>query len=158
MPDPRRESAPGETDVELLAAAQVSLNRHAEVLRGLGQLFAEHGHELYLVGGSVRDALLGRLGADLDFTTDARPERVMELARAYARRGGGVIAVMHDLNLTAIYADHVALIHNGQTVAQGTVADVLTDDRLSTAFGCPVHVNTAPESGATFLLPHASAL
>ncbi|TMV13031.1 heme ABC transporter ATP-binding protein [Arenibacterium halophilum] len=84
--------------------------------------------------------------------------QVMELARAYARRGGGVIAVMHDLNLTAIYADHVALIHNGQTVAQGTVADVLTDDRLSTAFDCPVHVNIAPESGATFLLPHASAL
>ena len=84
MPDPRRESAPGETDVELLAAAQVSLNRHAEVLRGLGQLFAEHGHELYLVGGSVRDALLGRLGADLDFTTDARPEQMQRFLRGWA--------------------------------------------------------------------------
>ena len=84
MPDPRRESAPGETDVELLAAAQVSLNRHAEVLRGLGQLFADHGHELYLVGGSVRDALLGRLGADLDFTTDARPEQMQRFLRGWA--------------------------------------------------------------------------
>jgi iron complex transport system ATP-binding protein len=84
--------------------------------------------------------------------------QVMELARAYARRGGGVVAVMHDLNLTAIYADHVALIHDGRTVAQGTVSDVLTDARLSAAFNCPVHVNTAPGDGATFLLPHASAL
>lgn len=84
MPDPRRESATGETDVELLAAAQVSLNRHVEVLRGLGQLFAEHGHELYLVGGSVRDALLGRLGADLDFTTDARPEQMQRFLRGWA--------------------------------------------------------------------------
>ena len=84
MPDPRRETAPGETDVELLAAAQVSLNRHAEVLRGLGQLFADHGHELYLVGGSVRDALLGRLGADLDFTTDARPEQMQRFLRGWA--------------------------------------------------------------------------
>ncbi|MBN9644289.1 CCA tRNA nucleotidyltransferase [Corynebacterium sp. CCM 8862] len=39
-------------------------------------MFARSGHDLYLVGGSVRDALLGRLGHDLDFTTDARPETV----------------------------------------------------------------------------------
>ena len=54
------------------------------MLRGLGQLFAEHGHELYLVGGSVRDALLGRLGADLDFTTDARPEQMQRFLRGWA--------------------------------------------------------------------------
>ena len=54
------------------------------MLRGLGQLFADHGHELYLVGGSVRDALLGRLGADLDFTTDARPEQMQRFLRGWA--------------------------------------------------------------------------
>ena len=42
------------------------------------------GHELYLVGGSVRDALLGRLGNDLDFTTDARPEQVQSMLRGWA--------------------------------------------------------------------------
>ena len=45
----------------------------------LGSIFAAAGHELYLVGGSVRDALLGRLSTDLDFTTDARPEVVQKL-------------------------------------------------------------------------------
>lgn len=47
----------------------------------LGQRFRDGGHQLYLVGGSVRDALLDRVDveADLDFTTDARPERVKEL-------------------------------------------------------------------------------
>ena len=71
-------------DAELLGAAAVALNRHAGVLRGLGAVFAEAGHELYLVGGSVRDALLGRLGNDLDFTTDARPEQVQRLLRGWA--------------------------------------------------------------------------
>jgi poly(A) polymerase len=71
-------------NAELLVAAQVALNRHAEVLRGLGRLFADAGHELYLVGGSVRDALLGRLGADLDFTTDARPEEMQHMLRPWA--------------------------------------------------------------------------
>jgi poly(A) polymerase len=71
-------------DAELLAAAQIALNRHADVLGELGRLFADAGHELYLVGGSVRDALLGRLGNDLDFTTDARPEQMQRFLRPWA--------------------------------------------------------------------------
>jgi poly(A) polymerase len=45
----------------------------------LATRFAAAGHRLYLVGGSVRDALLDRLGTDLDFTTDARPERIQRI-------------------------------------------------------------------------------
>lgn len=67
----------------LLAGADASLRELADVLAPLGARFAEAGHELYLVGGSVRDALLGRLGTDLDFTTDARPEKVQELLRGF---------------------------------------------------------------------------
>ncbi|TDC10746.1 CCA tRNA nucleotidyltransferase [Nonomuraea longispora] len=50
----------------------------------LGRLFAAHGHELALVGGPVRDLLLGRIGNDLDLTTDARPERVLEIVKDWA--------------------------------------------------------------------------
>ncbi len=73
-------------DAELLARAAVTLNQHADVLRDLGTVFAEAGHELYLVGGSVRDAVLGRLSddGDLDFTTDARPERLQKLLGSWA--------------------------------------------------------------------------
>ncbi len=71
-------------DDEFLTAAAVALNRHADLLRELGSMFAAAGHELYLVGGSVRDALKGRLSPDLDFTTDARPEQVQELLRPWA--------------------------------------------------------------------------
>ena len=71
-------------DAELLTAAAVALNRHAPVLRELGSAFAAAGHEMYLVGGSVRDALLGRLSPDLDFTTDARPEQVQKIVRPFA--------------------------------------------------------------------------
>ena len=60
----------------------------AGVLTGIGRLFAAAGHELALVGGPVRDALLGRLSAspdaDLDFTTDARPEEVLALLDGFA--------------------------------------------------------------------------
>jgi poly(A) polymerase len=42
-------------------------------------LFAAAGHELALVGGPVRDALLGRAVHDLDFTTDARPDEILRI-------------------------------------------------------------------------------
>ena len=71
-------------DVELLARALVELNRQSELLGELGTLFAAAGHQLYLVGGSVRDAVLGRLTTDLDFTTDARPEQVQLIVRSWA--------------------------------------------------------------------------
>ncbi|MEW1840753.1 CCA tRNA nucleotidyltransferase [Nonomuraea angiospora] len=56
----------------------------APVADELGRLFAAQGHELALVGGPVRDLLLGRIGNDLDLTTDARPERVLEIVRDWA--------------------------------------------------------------------------
>lgn len=69
---------------ELLATAAVTLNRHKKMLAELGALFDSAGFSLYLVGGSVRDAVLGKLGTDLDFTTDARPEQVRELVTGWA--------------------------------------------------------------------------
>ncbi|WP_282776926.1 MULTISPECIES: CCA tRNA nucleotidyltransferase [unclassified Nocardia] len=84
MVSPESDAANEERRTRLLAAAAITLGRLSEVLTPLGELFAAHGHHLYLVGGSVRDAVLGRLGTDLDFTTDARPEQVQELMRGWA--------------------------------------------------------------------------
>ena len=55
-------------------------------LQDLARRFVAAGHSLYLVGGSVRDALLGvtKPGADYDLTTDARPDAILELVRGWA--------------------------------------------------------------------------
>jgi poly(A) polymerase len=71
-------------DAVLLTAAAVALNRHTPMLCDLGSAFGAAGHELYLVGGSVRDAMLGRLSPDLDFATDARPEQIQQILRSWA--------------------------------------------------------------------------
>jgi poly(A) polymerase len=49
----------------------------------LGDLFARAGHELALVGGPVRDAFLGRVSADLDFTTSASPDESERILAAW---------------------------------------------------------------------------
>ncbi|MGI9084697.1 MAG: CCA tRNA nucleotidyltransferase [Aeromicrobium sp.] len=50
----------------------------------LGGRFAAAGHELAVVGGPVRDALMGRAGQDWDLTTDARPEQIETLVTGWA--------------------------------------------------------------------------
>lgn len=54
------------------------------VAQELADRFAAAGHRLYLVGGTVRDALLARPSTDLDFTTDARPEAVLAIVDGWA--------------------------------------------------------------------------
>jgi poly(A) polymerase len=60
------------------------LLRVSPVVDELGRRFAAAGHELHLVGGSVRDALLGRLGNDLDFATDAHPDATLRVLDGWA--------------------------------------------------------------------------
>jgi len=60
------------------------LERIAPVTRELGARFSRAGEELALVGGPVRDAMLGRLHQDLDFTTSARPEVTERLLKGWA--------------------------------------------------------------------------
>jgi poly(A) polymerase len=69
---------------DLVGPALDALTAHAAVALELGARFAAAGHELALVGGPVRDALLGRVVDDLDLTTDARPEQVLDLVRGWA--------------------------------------------------------------------------
>ena len=51
---------------------------------GLGRAFTEAGHEIALVGGPVRDAMLGKLPTDLDLTTSARPEETQTILDRWA--------------------------------------------------------------------------
>ena len=70
------------TDVQRSVSAE--LDRIAPVIDELGRRFRDAGHELHLVGGPVRDAMLGRHHNDLDFTTSARPEQTERLLKGWA--------------------------------------------------------------------------
>ena len=75
MPNPRDIAA------ELALGA---LTAHEEIIHSLAHAYKEAGFRLALVGGPVRDAILGRLGNDLDFTTNARPAESTLLLKRWA--------------------------------------------------------------------------
>lgn len=80
---------------------------------------------------------------------------IMDAAREHAGKGG-VIAVMHDLNLTAMYADRVYVLDGGRVVASGSPRQVLTAQTLSEVFGCALKVDAVPGDDVPFFLPQAA--
>ncbi|MFP5076865.1 heme ABC transporter ATP-binding protein [Rhizobium sp. YIM 134829] len=78
---------------------------------------------------------------------------IMRLAQDYCRRGGGVVAVMHDLNLTAMFANRLVVMKRGRVEALGTPTEVLTDATLEHVFGCPMRVGALPGPDMPFVLP-----
>src|SRR5689334_5631167 len=65
-------------------AAATLLRERVPAAAGIGRLFADHGYELALVGGPVRDVFLGEPSADFDLTTDATPDQVLAITRGWA--------------------------------------------------------------------------
>ena len=85
--DTPRSPTPGGGSLQVLREQAVaSLAPIEKPLRRVGDRFADAGWEIALVGGPVRDALLGRLDhdTDLDFTTNAQPEQIVELLDGWA--------------------------------------------------------------------------
>ncbi|MGC4788483.1 CCA tRNA nucleotidyltransferase [Micromonospora sp. DT178] len=157
-------SAPHAADRRELTAAQ--RNAVAELLRvspvadELGRRFARAGHELHLVGGSVRDALLGRLGDDLDFCTDAHPDETLRIVRGWAEsiwetgREFGTIGCQRDglrLEITTFRAESYDQVSRNPVVEYGT--DLAEDLRRrdftinAMAVSLPEHRFTDPHGG-----------
>lgn len=69
------------------------------VLAAVGERFQRAGYEIALVGGPVRDALLGRSNVDLDFATSARPEQVQALLEEWRRESGSPVEAVWDVGI-----------------------------------------------------------
>ena len=70
----------------------------------------------------------------------------LKLARALAHEGVGVLAILHDLNLAARYADRVGLMHRGRMFIEGAIGDVLTPNIIRQVFDIDAEVTTHPVS------------
>ncbi|GHC75750.1 heme ABC transporter ATP-binding protein [Limoniibacter endophyticus] len=81
---------------------------------------------------------------------------VMDVARDFARRGGTVICVLHDLNLASMGADRIVIIGQGKVAASGAPEEVLKDDLLSDVFCCGLRVGCVPRGIKTFVLPQTA--
>ncbi len=80
-------------------------------------------------------------------------ERAMILARNVADAGGAVVAVLHDLNLAAAYADRIALLHRGRLAGLDAPWKVLRQELLEEVFDHPVVITRSPTGDAPLVVP-----
>ena len=82
---------------------------------------------------------------------------LLEATRRRRARGVTIVAVLHDLNLAALFADRIVVLDHGRIVADGTPADIITDTMLEQVFGVTGAIGRVPSPGLPFVLPHAMA-
>ncbi|RYE60788.1 MAG: heme ABC transporter ATP-binding protein, partial [Oxalobacteraceae bacterium] len=70
---------------------------------------------------------------------------LVELAKQRARNGTAVIAILHDLNLAARFADRIVVIHQGRITANGTPGATITADMLRTVFEVDAEIGGTPD-------------
>ena len=115
-----------------------------------------------LSGGEQRRVSLARVLAQdtqvmlLDEPTNAldisHQQLVMSLCRRLANQGRAVLAVLHDLNLAAAFADQIVVLSEGQVVALGKPEDVLTPQMLFEVFDQKVIVIPHPQTNKPVVL------
>jgi iron complex transport system ATP-binding protein len=115
--------------------------QRVQLARVLAQLWA-NGGQGYL--------LLDEPTASLDLPHQLATLRI---ARDHAKAGGGVLAVLHDLNLAVMAADEIVAMRGGRVIARGAPAEVVTDDLIHALYGVKVRIGAVPQG--PFLLPQS---
>ena len=147
------------------ALSNLEQNTQHPLIEKLGRAFDAAGHELALVGGPVRDAILGRIAPDLDFTTSANPDQILKVVKPIATatwdigREFGTIAAQIDgeqVEITSYRADSYDKTSRKPTVEFG---DNLEDDLIrrdftvnAMALRLPSRVFVDPHQGLRDLL------
>jgi iron complex transport system ATP-binding protein len=104
--------------------------------------------------GRTRFLLLDEPTAALDL---AHQSLVLRHAQAFARDGGGVLAILHDLNLAAAFADRLIVLNDGRIAAQGSPASILTADLIRSVWHVDVRVSGDPPTVIVEHRPQAAA-
>ncbi len=78
---------------------------------------------------------------------------LLELFRGLHRQGRTVVAVLHDLNQAARFATHLIVMKDGQVVATGAPADVLTAELVESTYGLPCVIVPDPVTGTPAVFP-----
>jgi iron complex transport system ATP-binding protein len=134
-----------EKDMEIARQAIVFTGMENLAHRKLDQLSGGEHQRAFIARAICQEPdviLLDEPTASLDLAYQVRIMDLME--RLKNEKGITVVMVSHDVNLAAMYADHLLLLHDGQVLCQGRPDEVLTYKTLEEAYGCTLLVDESP--------------
>jgi iron complex transport system ATP-binding protein len=146
------QAAPRDHEQVLLALEKTNTMDLAERL--VGELSGGERQRVLLARALAQGAPYLLLDEPTTFLDLQHQSGLLNLIRRLSKdKNLGVLMVLHDLNLASLYADRVAILTGGKITAQGSPAQVLTEDRLTSIYRVPVHVIPHPDYGTPLILP-----
>jgi iron complex transport system ATP-binding protein len=122
--------------------------------RGLSQLSGGERRLLAVARAFVQEAEVLLLDEPTAFLDLKHQVQVLEQVRGRVREGAAAVVILHDVNLAEAYADQVLLMREGEPLAQGSVSEVLSPERLEALFG--VRMRQAIAGGQRLFGPELS--
>jgi iron complex transport system ATP-binding protein len=83
----------------------------------------------------------------------SQQHQILHLIHALKKKNIGILIILHDLNLAALYADSLILLKEGRIIAQGNTKDILTSENLFKTFDYPIEVIQHPVTGKPMVYP-----
>jgi iron complex transport system ATP-binding protein len=116
---------------ELLGNLSGGEKQRVQLARVLAQIWEQKPYPRYL--------LLDEPTSSMDIS---QQHHVLQVFKALKQRNIGVLAILHDLNLAANYADKIILLKDGRILHQGPTRDVMTSGNLEEVFDYPIQVHS----------------
>ncbi|WP_240486037.1 heme ABC transporter ATP-binding protein [Anditalea andensis] len=110
--------------------------------RALVQIWEEKPYPRYL--------LLDEPTSSMDIS---QQHQLLHLLLGLKKRNIGILVILHDLNLAALYADSLILLKEGKVIANGVKDEVLTAENLFQTFDYPIEVLRHPVTGKPLIAP-----
>ena len=80
------------------------------------------------------------------------------LARLNKARKTTIVAILHDINLSIRYADHIFAMKKGKLIAEGNPKDIITPDLMQTIYGMDSTIINDPETGDPYVIPRSKVV
>ncbi len=139
-----RESGTDHLEHRIYTTLSGGERQRVHLARALAQIWAAED-----VPKQERYLLLDEPTASLDL---AHQHATLEIARRLAENGAGVVAILHDLNLAAMYADRICMLKAGRVHAEGTPRAVIRPDTIEAVYDVAASVIAHPTRGCPLVV------
>jgi iron complex transport system ATP-binding protein len=136
-----RECGTGHLEERIYTTLSGGERQRVHLARALAQIWAGDGDGDAARCCLDRYLLLDEPTSSLDL---AHQHAALEIARRLAADGAGVVAILHDLNLAAMYADQVCMLRSGRVHAYGTPQAVIRPESIAAVYGVTASVIPHP--------------
>ncbi|WP_051821209.1 ABC transporter ATP-binding protein [Streptomyces sp. SCSIO 75703] len=143
-----------ETDETSVSEAMERTGTSGLAERPVDELSGGQRQRVWIAMALAQDTDLLLLDEPTTYLDIAHQVEVLDLVRRLNReRGRTVVAVLHDLNQAARYADHLIAMRAGRIVAQGAPGDIVTAELVQEVFGLASVIVPDPVTGGPMVVP-----